>query len=650
MASAVRWRVRSLLVLLVVAFVAVVPVVTAPTARAEEGLDLSSTTRYVLDADASAIRVTMTMTLRNTTPDSGGMYTYFNGYDVPIPSGATELRARSGDRTLSVSREALDEPGLELARVTFPRLLYGRSRTVVLNYVLPGQPPRSEDRTRVGPGYATFEVHGPGDPGRLKVEVVIPSGWVHDSSATTFTARSSGSTTTVTTTETNLGQGFWARFGARDPAVVAKGTDVTVGSTTVSLQPYPNDQVWRRFVTEKLTAGLPILEDYVGQPWPSVIRTIREDAGVTVRGYGGWFDPGAGEILLSEDLDTALLFHELAHGWSSEENLEGRWMYEGLAEVLAQRVVRDLGEEPASRSTVTPTSAGHLPLASWTASPKDRVQDVDEYAYPASYQVMAELLEGADDDEFTAIVRGIIGRESVYAAKKGELTAGWTTWTRLLDLVETRGGNPDAAAILSTWVLTPSDKALLAGRAPARASYASLDESDGSWRPPVGLRRAMTDWEWDVAAEIVDSLGSAPGAAATLQAVAEETGLPVPETVRSAYETAADASQYAALAGRLASTTSTLESVGRSVSAAAVGRNPLETVGAAVQGVDRAARSARTELANGDLVAADRAAEQVRTGLDRAAVIGAGIVIGGPVLLALIVIVAWVAIRRVLRS
>ena len=141
---------------------AVGAVLVGQPALADEGLATGGRSRFVLDPKATTVEATATVDLRNTTPNRDGFFYYYDAFSVPVPAGAEKVRARSGGSSLPVSLKGTEDPSTKLARITFPYLLYGRTRTITLTYEVPGEKPRSNDSTRVGPGYASFAVYGVG--------------------------------------------------------------------------------------------------------------------------------------------------------------------------------------------------------------------------------------------------------------------------------------------------------------------------------------------------------------------------------------------------------------------------------------------------------------------------------------------------------
>ncbi|MEU2199282.1 hypothetical protein [Isoptericola sp. NPDC019482] len=599
---------------------------SGPAAVADEGLTEESHSRYVLRAKDTEVRVTSTTTIGNVTPDRGLTYYYFTSYSIAVPAGAEDVRATSGGAALPVRLEKTEDPSTRYAVATFAPLRYGHTRTIEWSFDVPGEPVRSKDYTRVGDGFATFAVSGVGDVGRTTVEVVLPASMTFDATSDAFTQERSGKTVTYTATENSDKDGIWAVVSARDPKKADEKV-VEAGGTTLTLQSFPGDRKWTGFVAKGLQDGLPVLEDLVGQPWPGGLDTIREDVSPKVLGYA-WFDADRDEIVIPEDLDTATLYHELTHAWLNPDRLTGRWLSEGMTEVVAQRAADRTGVTSDPWSTPDRDADVAVPLTAWDAHPGELDEDAEQYGYAASYAVLQKLLGGLDDDAFTAVVSAAQAGESAYE-RPGSRDENWgrTDWRRFLDLVEERGDVAGAPKVLRTWVLDAEQKAALEPRAAARDAYADLDEADGAWSPPLGLRTAMTDWEFDDAKDVRAALDGAAQGAGQVQAAAAAAGVEVPEPVRAAYEGASDADGYADLATLLPRAAEVTTGVGGAVRAAEADRDPVSGLGAAVLGVDRAAERARDDLSAGDL---DDAAERADAALERADAApwaGAGVVV-----------------------
>ena len=598
-----------------------------PSAAAEEGLAVESQNRYVVED--TGVRATTTLTIRNTSPDQyltdSVVSFYWDEFGVPVPAGTQNVQATSEGASLQVRIEPTEDPSIAIAVASFRPLNYGQSRTIEWSYTIPGAPFRAADWTRVGPGFATFAAQGVGDPGNVGVVVVAPASMTFHSTGS-FAERREGDAVTYTATENTDEYGIWAAVSARDPERADEHA-VEVGDTTLRLLSLPGDTAWTDFAAERVTAGLPVLEDIIGEPWPGGMDKIREDVSPHVLGHA-WFDHAADEIVVSEDLDEATLLHELTHAWLNPDRLQERWLEEGLTEVVAYRAVEALGgaSEPLPAPDRAVPSA--LALNAWQEPIGKPDAAVEDYAYAAASNAVGQLVGGLDDDTFTALVVAAYAGESAYEPVGSvEENEGRTDWQRFLDLVEVRTGNADAAQVYRTWVVDADQTALLDERATARRAYTDVDAADGDWLPPLGLRSAMTDWDFAAAGDIAAGIETAPADAAAVQEAADAAGLPEPDAVREAYEEAADADAYAALGSMLPRAVAVVGDVGDASRSAAVDRGPFSDFGELLLGVDTAAADARAALDAGDLDAAAESADRAARGAEWATPTGIGVVV-----------------------
>ena len=94
-------RLRRVLGLALAAGVAVASAVggAASAVASEEGLTVQASSRYVVGAKSEVVRATMTLDLRNVSPDregdGGGYAYYFDAYAVPDPTSSQPVVARS---------------------------------------------------------------------------------------------------------------------------------------------------------------------------------------------------------------------------------------------------------------------------------------------------------------------------------------------------------------------------------------------------------------------------------------------------------------------------------------------------------------------------------------------------------------------------
>ena len=415
----------------------------APAAHADDGFDVDSTSRYVLQAKEEVVRATMTMTVRNERPSyrTGNyiQYFYLPSITIPVPAEAAQLTAVSDGAPLSVTREPTKDPSTALATIHFPsNLLYGQSRTVTVSFVLKGEKPRSKNQTRVGPGYATFAVYGRGDAGQNTVQVVLPASMSFDATTDAFDDGKGSKSVTYTATADTGGSGFWAVVSARD-LDIARTRTVQLGDQDVEVLAYSDDKRWLRFVASRMTSGVPVLEELVGTPWPGGLTTVREDLSVNVRGYDGWFDSSEDSISIGESSTRSCSTTSSCTPGPRRTSFEERWLYEGIAQDLAARAVTTQGDEPARLKPASATSKQAVPLNTW-GDAGGRAQPTDGYGYPASYRAMKALLDGMDDDTRSMVLAAAIAGQSAYAVSgETRLTASRTGWRRFLDLVQVLG-------------------------------------------------------------------------------------------------------------------------------------------------------------------------------------------------------------------
>lgn len=604
MARGLGARARALVA--VAAMVAVGAVGTGPAA-ADEGVAVETQARYVVDGAGGPVQVAVTVRLTNTTPDTAQWLYFYDTYAIAVPAGATGVTATSDGRPLRVEVSDSEDPSTQYAEASFAPLYHGRSRTLEWTYQFAGAPVRSERLTRVGPGYATFAVEASGDAGHVSVEVVAPAAMTVDTSAGDFVATPDGDTVRYVATTSTDDAGIWAVVSARDP-LVADQEEVTLAGETVTLESFPGDTEWADFVAGHVDEGFPVLEELIGADWPGGLKTIREDVAPQALQYA-WFDSEADNIVVAEDLDAVTLFHELAHTWFDGSNVVDRWLFEGLAETVAQRVVTETDGSATPRPTPARDAEAAVPLTAWTDDDHGSFERED-YAYAASYTAVSALLAGLDDEELAAVLAGTFLGESAYAPA-GSHDVPWTAtdWRRFLDLVEVRGGVTDADTVYRSWVVTPEQVALLEERATARTTYTAVDDADGAWQPPLGVRRAMASWQFADAVADVDALADAPRAAAAVAAAAQAAGLPEPAAVRDVYEGAVTTDDYAGLTVLLDRTAEALPVLGEAHDRAEGGSDPFSQLGQLVLGVDDTEREAAAAMDSADPETARAAAE-----------------------------------------
>ncbi|NYI80335.1 hypothetical protein BJ988_004983 [Nocardioides panzhihuensis] len=601
---------RAAVAMFVLGVVGSASVLAAPSAVAapNDGVGESSRTRYVLDEKARTVRVKSEITVTNQQPSTATTYYFLTGHAIPIPAGAKKIKATSNGSKLGVSTEKIKGTGLEVASVSFANLYYGKSRTITWTYELPSAPIRAKrNHIRIGEGYAVFPVIGVGDDDSVTVEVVLPKSMEFSTSVPGFKKKDKGNKTTWKATGGFIEGGV----SARDPKVYDE-EKMAVGDTDVALQSFPGDKEWRDFAKKQVRAGLPVLEKTIGQEWPGGLDTIREDVSSEALGYA-WFDSDADEIVVSEDLDAAVLYHEMTHAWINPDTVRGRWLSEGLTEMVAQRVTKEVGAKGQSYDKVKRRSKDAFPLALWDAGTGSDVERSDAYGYPASVIAVSAIVGDLSDKQLTALLSDVYRGRTAYTNASDGDDPRPGDWTTFLDLAVKHGASPEKAEkALRTWVLHRSDASDLEVHAAARKTYEALDRANGDWVPPAGVRDPMSFWQFQSAEAVMEMVEGTNKDAVAVQDAAEAAGIPVPSAVEKAYETANVTSEYQALATMLPKAAEATKSVGAAGAAVDGTQNPITELGELVLLLDVGAASARADLDDGHLDDASATAGGVR--------------------------------------
>lgn len=593
--------------------------VCATPAAADSGLAEKGHTRYVVSDDGAPVRVTTTVTVTNKVPSSGGRYTYWSGYALWLPNGATGLKATSRGDTLSthVSTRA----GFTFAEISFPsQLLYGQTRTITVTYIVKGAPPRSKTTGRVGPGYVAIDAYSPGDAGKATIDIESPR-WMTLDLGETYTEVTHGDTRIATISGGGSG-GLAAGLSMRDISQ-ATTRKVAVDKATFTVQAFPGDKVWEKFVSDRLPTTVHALEKLTGQPWPDAGTTITEDYSAQVYGWDGQYTKTG--ITVNETLDHSLLAHELAHAWADTDHLDERWLVEGLAQELATQATAALKAKDTTHPVVRPTQKGAFKLNAWLYD-SSRATAAEEYGYPASWRAVHFLMAGSAASKRTDVVRMLTSSHSIYDTPGDRSVATHpTTWKQAYDAFEVAGGNRSTKALMTQWVVGKDDAAAIAQRAATRTTYAAHDSADGAWAQPRGVRAAMYDWDFTSAQRELARTGDLAAKAVAAQQASSRSGLSV-DAVRHAYEGADEVAEYPAVAAQLAAFTT---GAGRYVQLRDdhASPNPLARLGQLVLSPTEPLADARAAIVKGDAKAADRALDSAASRSTWSTRIGGGIIV-----------------------
>ncbi len=592
----------------------------------DDGLRYESSVAYRLSPDDEAVHVSIDISVTNELPDDGGGYYYFDEVWVPVLSEASDIRAeRAGGGRLSTRLEETEDPLWSTLVISLSReLLYRQTQDISLTYVLPDQPPRGDGWTRANAAYAEFPVYPIGDPGISDVEVVIPAGYEVETAGSELT-REAGEDDAAVFRATEIADPdvWWATLVARNDALLEE-RQVTIGDDDVILRHWPGDGEWGDFVTDHTTKGIPVLEDLIGRPWPvSGELEIIETSTPHLYGFGGWYDPAEDLIEIGDELDPALIMHELSHAWFNDELSSELWLLEGLAEEYAARAVEAVGGEPPELPSVSADDPGAQPLLQWEQeqSTSGEVDEHQEYGYRASRWVVSQLVSDVGPETMAEIIGAAADDDIPYQGDVDpETVSGSADWRRLLDLLEEIGGSEVAQGVFTTHVLTGAEIELLDERNAAREVYAGLVEAGEGWTAPLAVRTAMSGWEFDEVGALTEA---ATGVLATRDAALADladVGVDALPALEHAYETAGDLSALDTEARRyqeVASTIADAEAPSGGIAGAFAG------LGLVTADLDGLRDDAAAALGDGNLAAAEERSAEATELADYAALVGA---------------------------
>lgn len=582
----------------------------AATATAEDP-PLQTTSTWVVDVDAAAVRVTIEITAVDGSA--------FDVATLPLPAGATEIEVVADGDPVEV---AADAPGV----VDPP----GSVRRVVVSFTLPDPGPREGGAVRVNPAYIHVPVPAWGESSSVRVE--LPDDYaVTTRGAAPVRSRLIGR---LVLSVGAVSEGFVVE-GYRDA-----GSTVALveGAPTIVVRGWPGDDPWLEATVAVAETLLPRLAERVGLPWPVRRLVLRESAEPATETYGDRFTRGEADVLAGEELDAQLLLHVLGHAWFDEELFVDRWIAEGLAEAYAETTLVAAGRAPLRSRPQRPDldDPAASPLADWQGpgptGPADAAAEA--WARDAAWWLVGGYLDVAGDEAMAAVLAAAAADEIAYRADRpAEQVEGVDDWRRFLDLLEEVGGvDVDEATFR---LLTGADATLMGRRAAARSTYRRLEDAGDGWRPPLEVRRLMGAWRFPEAEEAMGEAAELLGRRDALVARANALGIGFPDGVEEAYEAADDLATVDELLRRVEEALVALEEA-----AEAVRREEgfLESIGAWGGGPRRSYAAAASAFQRGELGAAViRAAEAVEAVDELTASGRQRLLLGGGVLLVLLV-------------
>ncbi|HUG75228.1 MAG TPA: hypothetical protein VMM81_06085 [Acidimicrobiia bacterium] len=629
------------------------------------GLRVEASTLWLLDADDTAVRVTIDFTLTNLREDvvEGDSVTsfFFETLRVGMPPEAVEISASSGDTNLSVLpvvTEGEEGQSSLSAIVNLPaRLEYRETQTLTVAFELPGSPPRSDGRVRVNPAYAAFDARAWGDPGRSSVEVRVADGYEVRTFGAEVTPVSLGGYTVFSAREIEEPASWFVFVSARNDDAL----DVSVAAVddlAVRILSWPGDAEWATQVRDLAETGLPFLRDLVGLDYAPVEGVdIYQARDPSLLGFAGWYIADQDRIEMGEVVDAHVILHELTHLWFNQRLFSSRWINEGMAEVFAAHATEALGREvDADHGSPTQPVLGdpsRVALNEWlfpeVAPSEDRsTRNRELFGYNASFWVVAGIAADVGIDGLQRVIRAASEGLAAYRVPDRDPEAAdepRVEWRRFLDLLEEHAGATSIRDLFRDYVVTAEERALLDERDRARAAYEPL--RSGHMAPPWAVRRLLDAWDFTEARKAIAAATDILAIADDIVATLSGTGLELPRSLVTTYESAttlADLDAAALIAGRHLEAALVLATAQKAFDTP---RDPLVRLG--LFGSDAAGRldSARTAFAAEDPPTTIREAEAVLELFAGARDAGRlrAFWAGGVALFALGIVVTWVVVR-----
>jgi hypothetical protein len=650
-----RWgRRRTVRGALVAAFLALALSVSPPatrTAVAAGALRVDGAATYTLDPEAGRVHVAIDFDVTDLKPNTATTIYYYTGFTFGVQEDARSVRATDGQGPLSVTTRARRR--FTEVVVNFRTFLYFRDRaSFTVRYDLVGAGPRAESPIRVGRAFSSFGVWAWGDAGRSSLEVRIPAGFETKVDGGPLGKEDAASGVRLTADPADP-DSFFAIVSADAPSAYHSTRISLAGGVEIVVLSWPEDRAWDDATGDTLRAALPKLRELIGLDWPvEHDLEVRERYTPALEGYAGVFFTDDQRIEISEDLDPLVAVHEASHAWFNGDLFAERWIYEGLAEEYAWRVLTALGDDAGDEAAPPdPEDPGFVALNEWTFPRVIRDEETDDrerYGYEAAYWVLDLMADAAGlEGMATAFAAADANRTAYPGAGEPESVPVPDTWRRLLDLVE----GPDkpeldaVEAAMRDLVVRDSEVHELADRRAARAAYrALLDRGDG-WLAPWYVREPMGQWRFDDATARIGEAEAVLDLRARVDAAAAALGLQPDDALRTAYEGATETLDGATSIGQ--ANADALTAIDAARASLAAPADLASTIGLLGQDPNAPYVAARAAFERGDVEEATTSAAAASAILAGAAGLGQerlAIAIG--IALLVLLVVAVLVIRR----
>lgn len=510
---------------------------SAPFVNAAE-YSMDTLARYEVLPDEGRIDVEVEVTFTNTTPDPAGEFSVFPEVLLAVHDDAAAVTAADDEGDLSVEVRANEEE-VNVATVELrEELRFEETATFTLGYQLPDG---DDPQLRVRPSLVIFPAWAFGMSG--SVSVTLPAGYEVHLDGDPLDAESGAEATVLNSGDISDPTRWLALVTAtRTPTYAMFDAAVPLNGGTADLQvrAFEDDRAWGERTLALLERALPLIEEEIGLPYPHVgPLVVTESVAFESAGFG---EPGSAdaEIQVAFDQPEFTALHQVAHLWLNPTLIEARWLREGLASYVAERVAADLDAgapyDPAAEAEATSDVAFALDAWPASATPAE-----DRHGYAASWALINELAASAGADSIRRVLQRHAAAFGPYEPLRVESPEPANsppeapmTSRAFLDHLE-NVSDSSVSARYGEVVLETADVAQLDARAAARTEYAELLESAGDTGAPGPVQAAMAAWAFDDAEEGIAVAAAWLQERDALLAEMAAAGLSAPDRLRDAY-------------------------------------------------------------------------------------------------------------------
>ena len=516
----------------------------APVVRAGGGLVTVMDANYGVQPENGLVHVTIDAVSTSFEEDAAEGPVYYAGLSFSIPPGSTNVTATAGSEALETTVTAsADQVRVDVG--FSEQVFVGDSYTYQVTFDMIDQGGAADRDFRIGNSVVAFPVWAFGSPEAEggSVTVVLPPTFIPAVYGGPLIENVDGDGTVRLTADVSNSPSWFAYVTAERPGVfTATPFSVLVGdiAADVIVNAWDDDPEWGVRIIELMTAGLPALHELIGLPWPVAGALKVEESANRLGDYAGIYNSQTETINVRYDADGTVTLHEAAHIWFNRELFAERWIGEAWAEFYAVHSAEAIGVTGETFGLTDDLLASQIPLNDWEGIGVE-AEDVEVFAYTASYYLAERIFERTDHDGLRAVWHAAANGELAYqpmhraAAPRTGVALAQEGWQRLLDLLEER----TAVAyddLWIAWVVDPEEEAMLAERAAARERYGDVVAAAGRWELPEQIRYAMGSWQFDEATAELDTADRVLELAAELDTLANELSLDPPNQLQAAFE------------------------------------------------------------------------------------------------------------------